>query len=274
MQIIYGVILFFSGIFFASHKIRPWIDWDFAFTWYGVLLLLDWIAKKRGKYSLFSSSQLIIILACVSAVFWWFYEWINLSTKNWAYPQQILYTPLSFGFVATIGFTTVLPFLILMSFIVSTFFTKKIYFLKSKLNSLMTTISIILGLLSLFICFVFPLYGWTLTWFIVFFIFDALNAHAGRRSLLVQFINKNYMPLLFLSITALPAGVIWESLNYFVPKWTYPLVPWFWALPAPLTTKFVEMPLIGFLGYIPFIWSAFAFVEFLQLDVCWFAKEK
>ncbi len=90
--------------------------------------------------------------------------------------------------------------------------------------------------------------------------------------MIIQILKRNYLLIALLVVSAVYAGFWWETINILVPKWTYPIVPWFWDLPAPITTKYAEMPLAGFLGYIPFIFSAFAFIEFLQIKTNWLNK--
>ncbi len=99
------------------------------------------------------------------------------------------------------------------------------------------------------------------------FIFDPLNIK--KRSIFVQILRKNFRPLFILATSSIFAGLTWEIVNFIIPKWQYPIVPWFWTLPQPITTKLIEMPLGGYLGYIPFILSVFAFVEFLGLGKEW-----
>src|SRR6266568_4455727 len=106
----------------------------------------------------------------------------------------------------------------------------------------------------------------------MFCIIDPLNGLSGKRSLLIAINKRVWLPLIVLALGALLAGFSWETLNYFVPKWTYPIEPWFWRLPGFITAKYIAMPWIGMLGYIPFCFGAFALVEFLELRVGWFGE--
>src|SRR3989344_8619799 len=268
MRLIIGFVLFTSGIIISTQGYRPWIGYDFLLTWFGLLLISDSIAYSLTKKTIFSNWRNFVMLAFASSFFWWFYEWANIALKNWAYPAKPLYDSVEWGIFATAAFVTVIPHLIISTNIVS-FFTKNkpVNFLESKLSKATAYFFIFLGLISLFLSIFIPVYFFPLIWIVVFFVLDPLNALAGRRSLIVQLLKKNYFPLLLLTAASLYAGFWWETINYLIPKWIYPIVPWFWTLPPPITTKYFEMPLAGFLGYIPFIFSAFAFVEFLELKI-------
>lgn len=268
-----GLLLLAMGIIFSSFGKRPWIDYDFIVAWYGFLLVLDAIAKRLGKDSLFSKFRIFLQLAFASSFFWWFYEFANIYLQNWAYPLEKLYNQTEWGIFSTIAFTTVLPLLIISTNITEGLIFKKSYqFAKSSLDKYIYFFFITLGFLLLLLALVFPILFFPFIWFVILFIFDPLNALQGKRSLIVQLIKRNYRPLLILTLASLFAGFCWETMNYVIPKWTYPIAPWFWELPQPITTKYFEMPLAGFLGYIPFIFSAFSFVEFLDLDIPWLKR--
>lgn len=269
MQLILGVILISIGFFLSQYNVRPYIDYNFHLTWYGFLLITDNIAFKLSGNSLFSNWRNFVFLAFSSTFFWWFYEWINLSLNNWFYPIQALYSSTEWGIFSTAAFITVLPHLVISTNLVTGFLKNDIIFIKSKISLSNAIIFTLLGLICLSAVITSPNLTFPLVWLVVFLVLDPINAMQGRRSLIVQILRKNYKPLIILGIAALLAGFWWETINYLVPKWTYPIAAWFWDLPAPIITKYAEMPLVGFLGYIPFIYSAFAFVEFLQIKIPW-----
>lgn len=268
-QLILGVVLFGLGLFFGSHGRRPWIDYDFILSWYGILVILDFVNQKLKGKSIFRPFENFLLLAMVSSVFWWFYEWANIYLKNWDYPVMFaLYNQLEFGVIATIAFSTVIPFLILVNNTVAFLLFKGNYDIKGgNISKNLAGISVALGIICFVLTITIPLYSFPLIWFSLFLLLDPINAVTGRRSLIVQFAKRNYRIFLILGVSALLAGLTWETMNYLLPKWIYPIVPWFWGLPAPITTKYVQMPFAGFLGYIPFVWSAFALLEYLRLPI-------
>lgn len=267
-QLALGIILVLLGIVLGQQGRRPFFDFDFIFAWYGILLILDALAQKTGKTSIFKPLNNFLLLAMVSGSFWWFYEWANLYLKNWDYPTMLrLYNNLEFGVIATVCFSTVLPFLTLTSNLVSTaVFKNRHVWLNGTITKTLALVFISIGVLSLFLTVFIPLYFFPIIWFSLFLLFDPINALQGNRSLIIQLLKRNFRIFIILGIAAILAGLTWESINYLLPKWVYPIVPWFWTLPTPFTTKFAEMPLLGFGGYIPFVWSAFALMEYLGIN--------
>jgi len=268
-QILVGILLLALGFVFAAQNVRPWIDYDFIIGWSGLLTLLNVLSKKLSKLSIFSNVPLLLQLLFASAFLWWFYEFINLFTKNWAYPKEHLYMPMEFAILASISITTILPLLILCTRIISGIYGKEVKWKSGSINKQTAGSFITIGILFLILSITHPVIFFPLTWGILALIFDPLNAFNHKKSLLVQIKNKNYQPLIILAISSLLAGFFWETMNHFIPKWTYPIEPWFWKLPSPITTKYIQMPLAGFIGYIPFIWSEFAVFEFLQIKIPW-----
>src|SRR5579872_6141383 len=272
-QLILGLILLFLGIYFSSFGVRPWIDYNFIIGWVGLLLMLNYVTKRLSNISLLANIPALLLLTFASGFFWWFYELINLFTQNWAYPQQSLYGQVQFGILASNAFMTVIPLLVLCTAIVLGLYKRKVTWKPGTLSKEVAYILILFGLTSLILCFITPVYAFPLTWFIIFLVFDPINALKGRRSLIVQLKERNYQPLVILAVAAILAGFFWETMNHFIPKWTYPIEPWFWKLPPPITSKYIQMPLAGFLGYIPFIYSAFALVEYLDIKIPWLSEK-
>lgn len=267
-RLLFGIVLFVVGIIISIPRVRPWLDYDFLLAWCGLIFILDFISYRLSKFSIFFPFRNFLLLAFSSSVMWWFYEAVNIYLQNWIYPVKKLYEPTEYGVFSTIAFTTIIPFLILTSSIVRRLlFRGKIKWESGSIGKNQKYFIITLGFLSLLLNIFIPLYTFPLVWAVIFFVFDPLNK---RRSLFYQVFHKNLKPFFILLISGIFAGLIWESMNTLIPKWQYPIVSWFWTLPHPITTKLGEMPLGGFIGYMPFMLSVFAFVEFLELKKDWF----
>lgn len=263
-----GVPLLIAGVIFSIPRTRPWMDYDFLLVFYGTIFVLDYISLKLSKFSIFSSMQNFLLIGFSSVCAWWFFEGENLYLKLYSYPIKKFYEPSEFGVMSTVAFVMIIPLLILSTNIVkSLFFKEKVKWAagiikRSKIYFLIGVLFIIINLLS-------PLYTWPLAGIILLLLFDPFNGKQGKRSIIVQIKKKNFKPLAILGLASIFAGLVWEGLNFIAPKWEYPLIPWFWTLPQPTTTKLAAMPLAGYLGYIPFMWSIFAFIEFLGLGKNW-----
>jgi hypothetical protein len=91
-----------------------------------------------------------------------------------------------------------------------------------------------------------------LVWTAVYCLIEPLNVRLGNRSLLDDLARGDWRPVIALGGGCLVCGFFWEMWNFLsYPKWIYriPFADW-----LPL----FEMPLAGYLGYLPFSWELFA----------------
>ena len=89
-------------------------------------------------------------------------------------------------------------------------------------------------------------------WLSVFFILEPINMALGKRHVFESLEMGDWRPILALSFGSLICGFFWEMWNYFsYPKWIY-------HTPGAEFWHLFEMPLLGYLGYLPFAWELFA----------------
>jgi hypothetical protein len=76
---------------------------------------------------------------------------------------------------------------------------------------------------------------------------------------MLQFTAKqNWTPLLQLFLAGLICGFLWEMWNYYsFPKWKY-------SLPGFEYLYVFEMPLAGYLGYLPFALELWAYYHLIE----------
>jgi hypothetical protein len=87
---------------------------------------------------------------------------------------------------------------------------------------------------------------------------DPIVGRMGGRSILAEFFTGHFrsMPLFFLA--GLVAGLLWEFWNYWaISKWEYDVPYWGHV-------KLFEMPVLGFLGFMPFIIESYAIYQFAR----------
>jgi hypothetical protein len=93
-------------------------------------------------------------------------------------------------------------------------------------------------------------------WLAVFLIVEPINIWRRKRHLLQDLQFGDWRPVLSLSLGALICGFFWEMWNYFsFPKWIY-------HTPGAEYLRVFEMPMLGYLGYLPFAWELFALRNF------------
>ncbi|MBT8490104.1 MAG: hypothetical protein KJN62_03560, partial [Deltaproteobacteria bacterium] len=100
-------------------------------------------------------------------------------------------------------------------------------------------------------------YCFPLVWVCLYLIFDSVNRLCGAPSLFRYLEKGNWRPVMSLALGALTCGFFWEMWNYYsLPKWTYsiPFVDFF---------HIFEMPVLGYLGYLPFGLEVYALYNLL-----------
>ncbi len=119
---------------------------------------------------------------------------------------------------------------------------------------------VVAGSLMLTLVVLLPQYCFPLLWVGIVFILDPLiYRHDRAASFLGQAAKGSYSRLLRLSLAGLLCGLLWEFWNYWSgAKWVYtiPLFD-FW--------KVFEMPLVGYLGFMPFALECYLFWQLLRL---------
>lgn len=243
-----GIILIILAQINIFLKIQPFASWYIPIIWYGYILLVDSLVFKiKGKSLIINQPKKFLLILLISIPIWSIYELYNLFTQNWYYNEY--YTLI----IHLVDYTTILPAIIeTMSLFIALGWFKglKCRGISASKAQLILLISsgIIIAILPLIYSY---LFFWGI-WIGLFMIVDPINYLIGRDSLISDFKKKKLNRSVSLAAAALTCGFLWEFWNYWsLPKWFYniPLVD-FWHV--------FEMPLLGFLGYIPFAWSLFA----------------
>ncbi len=217
--------------------------------WLGYALCIDGLVYFRKGSSLLSRNwRKYILLFLISAPAWWLFELINIRTQNWIYDGKQFFSDLEYAIYATFSFSTVIPSVFGSAEIISTFtwinrlsFRKKIIPSKRFLR-----IHFITGLIMLALVIIYPKIFFVLVWLSVFFILEPINNWLKYPSIYDYLKSGNWRPVFSLWIGCLICGFFWEMWNYYsYPKWVY-------DIHFANVLHIFEMPLPGYLGYIPF----------------------
>jgi len=233
-------------------------DWGFFPLWLGYCLTIDALTFRRKGDSLLKRNGLnYFFLFLFSIPVWWFFELYNMRMQNWIYDGRQYFTDLQFFILASISFAVVIPAVFGTAEFVRTFYKKEKQEPKQKIRNSTVKVVFVSGLVFLSAVLIFPKYFYYLIWISLFFIFDPINYWLGNKNLLTFFSNKNYVLIKALSIGSLICGFFWEMWNYFsYPKWIY-------HLPFVNFLHVFEMPLLGYIGYIPFSFELFAIYQMM-----------
>jgi hypothetical protein len=243
-------------------KIEPFASWYFPIIWFGYILVVDAIVYKLRKESLISNRiHQFLGMIIISAFFWWAFEFANITISNWTYSGLegigSIQARTFFGFLS---FSTVLPALFET---VELLRSLKLFEHKGLHREFRITKRIIhlfwaLGIISFIAPIVFPKFAFPLVWLSFFFILDPIN-YLHKQPSIIGFLNKGKWSIpLSLASSGIILGFFWEFWNYWaIPKWTYH-VPYVGFL------KIFEMPVLGYLGYIPFTFELYAMYFFVR----------
>ena len=229
--------------------------WAFFPLWLGYCLTIDALVKTRSGSSLLTRSPIKYFgFFLISAPSWWLFELFNIHLKNWQYIGKEHFTDVEYAILASLSFSTVIPAVFCSAELVTTFsWFKKLKFkfiLTPNSKSLLIFFSV--GIILLVAILKWPDLFYPFVWVAVYFLIEPFNVKADHSSLFEFTKNKNWQPLISLSLGCLICAFFWEMWNYYsYPKWVY-------HLPHVNAPKLFEMPLPGYIGYIPFSFELFA----------------
>lgn len=251
------ILILFANLNFLL-KIQPFANWYIVIVWWGYILLVDGIVLKLKGHSLIcGDSKKFIAITILSVPLWGIFEIYNffISQPNWIYSGYNIYMHLA-------NFTVIFPAVFETAYLLRAFHAFKDVKLKRpiKVSKIGVWTMMILGLAILIFPFIYPSKIATiLLWLGFFLLLDPINYLHNQPSFLGSLHGrKGIRVMLFFMVGALICGFFWELWNYLaIPKWTYDLSP------GLNSVKLFEMPIIGYLGYLPFgleVFSMFYFV--------------
>lgn len=235
-------------------------DWAFFPLWLGFCLTVDAIVFiRRGTSLITRSLKKYILLFLISAPVWWLFELFNSLTQNWLYDGKQYFTDFQFFVLASISFSTVVPAVFETAELSRTF--KWIQNLKTykKLIPANKIISLffILGIGTLILEIIFPQIFYPFIWITVYFLIEPLNIKMKNRNLLQSTQDGDWRPVISLWTGCLICAFFWEMWNYY----SYPR--WYYYLPMVNFLHIFDMPVLGYIGYLPFSMELFAVYNFI-----------
>ena len=231
-------------------------------AWTGYVLFLDALVyKTKGESLIRTRPKEFLLMLPWSVLCWLFFELYNLHLQNWVYlglPQNLIIR--SIGYVWS--FATIFPAILETADFLETIFEK--FRMKPwEPSQTVLYVFMILGFTLLILPILFSSstakYMIALIWVGFAFLLEPMNHLVGGRSLFAYFERGELKQLLGLTMAGLVCGLLWEFWNYWAEaRWIYN-VPFTWAGP-----KIFEMPLLGFLGFIPFAVECHAMQNYLM----------
>jgi hypothetical protein len=254
-----GMIAVSWSLNWAVHGYRTHLC--FFPLWLGYCLVVDAWTKVRKGTSLASRSRKgYIVLFVISMMAWWLFEAINDRTRNWEYLGVQYFNAASYFLFSSLNFSTVMPAVFGTAELAGTFrwiqrFRKSIMLMPSP-----STLKILFGasIVMFILTMTWPRYFFPFIWIALYCCLEPVNAWLGNRTLLDDLAHGDWRPMIALWTGVAVCGFFWEMWNYYsYPKWVYHL-PYFNFL------NIFEMPLPGYIGYLPFSMELFALFHFMK----------
>ena len=228
---------------FQPHTLTP--------LWLSFILVVNALSSKRKGGCLITKRRgYFLLLFPASAVFWWFFEYLNRFVQNWHY-IGVRYGPGEYFLYATISFSTVLPAVMSVREYLMTYSWLQKGFEKYIPSGLFESRKTV-GFLLLFagaglaLTGVWPNHLFSLLWSAPLLVLISLQVLTGESHVLAGLKSGDWRLIISSALAALICGLFWEMWNL------YSLAKWQYSIPYVDRFRIFEMPLLGYAGYLPF----------------------
>ena len=232
----------------------PWFSnmqvYTFTPLWLGYILSVNAFTRQRSGTCLMTRRPgRFLLLFPVSAVFWWYFEWLNRFVQNWYYVGIEDFSALGYVLHATLCFSTVLPAVIGTCELLAVMLPGPVISgPRLRLFSgvwggwwLLGGMSCVLAGLALAPDLLFPF-----VWVAPLLCLCGLQLIRDRHTLFTPLVRGNWRPILIPALAALICGFFWELWNW------KSLAHWEYSIPYVDRYHLFAMPILGYLGYLPF----------------------
>lgn len=227
----------------------------FTFTplWLGYIVVVNaWTYQRTGHCMLLDRRRHLVLLFIGSAVFWWYFEYLNRFVQNWHYRGIGGLSRFQYFVYATLPFSTVLPAVLGTQELLES--VPRVSaglrdFVKIRLRHHQSTaawFALTVFCASLACIGIWPSYLFPLLWVSPLFVITCLQVINGRRTVFAGIAEGNWTEVWLLALSALICGFFWEMWNY------RSAAQWIYAVPFVNKFKIFEMPVLGYAGYLPF----------------------
>ena len=220
--------------------------------WAGYILSVNGVTFSRsGTCLLLGHPGRFFLLFPVSAVFWWYFEWLNRFVQNWYYVGVDDFSAFAYVLHATLCFSTVLPAVLSTVELLTTFFTSVDHYLPDTVSGfspgvwagrfILVAMAVILAALPMAPDQLFPF-----VWIAPLFIMAGVQGAFGRPSFFSLLLRRDVRLVLLPALAGLICGFFWEMWNW------KSLTHWQYSIPYVDRYHVFAMPILGYLGYLPF----------------------
>lgn len=228
---------------FQAHTFFP--------LWLSYILVINGLCYQRaGGCMMVNRPLYFMLLFPVSALFWWFFEYLNRFVQNWSY-TGVDYSPFEYFCYATLSFSTVLPAVLgTQEWIVGFPWFRHGFSKGRSVRTFFPRVSawtaLVISGIGLAGVGVWPDHLFSLLWISPLLIIVSVQSLTGERHILSGISNGDWRHVIASASAALLCGLFWEMWNY------YSLAKWEYSVPFVDRFHIFEMPILGYAGYLPF----------------------
>ncbi|HVM59249.1 MAG TPA: hypothetical protein VMV72_00145 [Verrucomicrobiae bacterium] len=262
------LLLMETAIFCAQTGVFPDFSWWQITTvatpvcWWAYILIIDaWIYQRRGTSLLTARRGSLVIQCILSIIFWCLFEAYNRVMPGWRYIN--LPADLSARFLGyAIAFATIMPGMFLTCELFQSYDAfERAWMPRVRWSRGGLVGSAVMGALFVLVPPFMPTpargYLWAFVWMGWFFLLEPFNYWRGMPSIYRDWQQGDPSRMLQLFAAGAVCGLLWEFWN----MWAY--TKWVYIFPLGQNVKYFQMPLVGFLGFLPFALEYFTMFHFV-----------
>jgi len=249
--------LVFGIVFWILAWVRlPWFKtfqlYTFSPQWLCFIVVLNALTFRRiGQCLMMHNTGFFLTLFPLSALFWWFFEYLNRFVQNWYYVECAHLSPLQYFTAATLPFSTVLPAVLSTEEWLATHPQSHAgldRFVPIALEKSRTAawIILIISAAGLFFIGRIPNVLYPLVWVSPLLLLVAFQRLLNRPPFFPGLEQGDWQRVCRFALAALICGFFWEMWNW------HSLAKWIYTIPYVHRFQLFEMPLLGYAGYLPF----------------------
>ena len=229
---------------FQHHTFTPlWLSY--------IIAVNGAVYARRRSCLMLRETACFLLLFPASALFWWFFEYLNRFVQNWYYLDVYRFSPMEYFLFASLSFSTVLPAVLSTAELLLTFPVFSEAFTGFRKRPVLLSKRFWGGLLllagtGLFLIGPFPNLLYPLLWISPLILLVSFQALSGQNHIFCAAAQGDWRLIVVSATAALVCGLLWEMWNY------HSLAKWVYSVPYVHRFSLFEMPLLGFAGYLPF----------------------
>jgi hypothetical protein len=240
----------------AERGVEPVATWLYLAAWYPTIVLMAAVVTRaEGRDPLTANPVHALSLFAWSAVFWFFFEFLNWRLANWYY-INVPAGRLERWVGISLAFATVLPAIFLAARTLETWGAlRTVRTVPMRVTPLGLRLTSLAGLVFLVLPIVWPRYFFPLVWGATTLLAEPALYRRERRWSLIGDLERGDAGRIFrLLVGGAAIGLLWELYNSVARS------RWIYTVPGLDDLKLFEMPLLGFVGFPVFsleCWSVF-----------------